>query len=239
MNASQLEAMFAEPGKRTPISPALGRSGLWSKYRRGEASPKVNDGASGKTSLVNRVEQRFSGTKRWFTMPLWDLLQRDLIQPAELKEIFLSLQPEVRNLIVHQNYHPQARFWRNQTLPEHLYESLVKIGSIDAVTAVLALIKEAEINQNQHQHKLGLVAWAKCAAKLVYEPVIGEMLSEINKCIEERFIAMAYHAGSGEGGIEHLGAARVRAIWKEHGPKPGARPPVTPVSVWDIAGGRL
>lgn len=39
--------------------------------------------------------------------------------------------------------------WRRPTDPEQLYDSLLSVGNLDATTAALALIKEAEITQNQ------------------------------------------------------------------------------------------
>lgn len=216
-NASQLEVYFADPRKKPDYK--LGKGpGLWSKYQRGAACPKVNDPSPDKPSLVNIVERKFPGTKRWLTMPFWRLLSMEPLDANELKSIFLSLSPEVSDVIVHATYHPKRTFWRVQSPPEAMYRRLVEIGTIDAATAIMALIKEAEINQNQHQHRFGLVAWSQCASKLIDDPVLGPLLAEINTYIDLQFTRAEYFRPGNPSDIYRLDRPEILAAWNEHGP---------------------
>lgn len=218
MNASALEILFADPEKQ--MNYRLGnRPGLWNKYQKGIISPKVQKNKKGAPlQLVDRVEKKFPGTKQWFTMPFWCLLSFDPLDMPALKTIFLHLSPEVRGLIVIGKYNPKNKFWRLQKNPAELYQELVALGTVDAATAILALIKEAETTQNQTQHQLGLRAWAHCAKKLTDNPILGPLLSDINRYMEKRFTDTVYFATGGAPEIYKMGTEKVRSIWEEHVP---------------------
>lgn len=218
MNASTLEVLFADPEKQ--MNYKLGnRPGLWNKYQKGIISPKVQkDKKREPLQLVDRVEKRFPGTKQWFTMPFWCLLSFDPLDMPALKTIFLNFSPEVRELIVIEKYNQKNSFWRLQKDPAELYQELVAVGTVEAATAILALIKEAETTQNQTQHKLGLRAWVHCVQKLTGNPILGPLLSDINKHIEKRFTDTVYFSTGETQEKYRMGTAEVQSVFKEQVP---------------------
>lgn len=211
----ELEMMFASKDANGQ-SEGFVRTGIWSKYCKGIVSPKLHDFGPDKLSLVNRVDQQFPGTKRWFIMPFWRLLSRDPLEPSELKTIFFSLPEDIRRLFVIRNYKGKNIFWRLQRDPESLYQELASIGTLDATIGVLAMIKEAEMTQNQLQHLLGLSAWVKCAARLKQDPVLSALLDPINKYVKKRFADTVYFTPHEPPTPFRFGNDRVRHVWIEH-----------------------
>lgn len=197
MNAEELEIYFAPPDKQA-IYKAGNRPRLWEKYRDGRHCPKSENDRNGSPSIVQRVEKRFPGTAKWIAIPFWQVLSYTPMEMHELKAIYLSLSKPVRKLIVMEKPHEERMFWRRPTDYEILYDQLLSIGDLDATTAVLALIKEAEVTQNQLQHQFGLRCWAYCDLILQKHPVLSLVLSDINAIIEDRFVRISYAAADGQ-----------------------------------------
>lgn len=232
MNASQLEVLFADPRKKQVYRKGKG-PGLWNKYQRGRACPNTNERSPDNPSLPSLVERKYPGTKQWLTMPFWKLLSAATLDMAELKEIYLSLPPEVGDVIIHSSYEPENIFWRSQSAPEVIYEKLVRIGTVSAATAILALIKEAETTQNQRQHILGLTAWAQCSSSLIENPVIGSLVGEINGFVDRKFRIVSYLGLGNPGELYCLGQAARGTIWREHGPNTATGNKVGPRGIAD------
>lgn len=190
MNDGELEVLFGgyAPGARP---------GLWRKYKTGRICPKFKPDIHGHPSIVERVEPRFPGTAKWMTMPFWEVLSYKPMDMAELRRIYLSLSPTVRDLIVTEPKLNGRMFWRRMTETESLYQDLADIGDLDAATAILALIKEAEVTQNQTQHQWGLIFWSRCSSKLTC-PVVSPLLHPINAVIEDRFTRITYLTSEGK-----------------------------------------
>jgi len=195
MNDSELEVFFGDASNRTRYKPGE-RPGLWRKYKTGKICPKFKPDVHGRPSIVERVEARFPGTAQWMGMPFWDVLSYKVMSMPELRKIYLSLQPNVRDLILMEPVMNGRMFWRRPTDPEQLYDSLLSIGNLDATTAVLALIKEAEITQNQTQHQLGLACWINCINRLQH-PTLIPLMQRINNIIEDRFTRISYVTSDG------------------------------------------
>lgn len=196
MNAEELEIFFASPDKQATYK-AGNRPRLWEKYRDGRNCPKYEMDRNGKLSIVQRVEKRFPGTAKWIAMPFWQVLSYARLEMHDLKAMYLSLSKPVRKLIVMEGPREERMFWRRPTDHEDLYIQLIRIGDLDATTAVLALIKEAEVTQNQLQHQLGLYYWEYCALILQKHPVLSLVLRDINAIIEDRFTRISYSAEDG------------------------------------------
>lgn len=195
MNESELEVLFGESTSRQRYTPGA-RPGLWRKYKMGRICPKTKADINGRPSIVERVDRQFPGTAKWMSMPFWDVLSYKRMDMAELRQVYVSLSPSVRDLIVMDPQINGRMFWRRSTAMEALYDELIEVGGIDAATAILALIKEAEITQNQIQHQYGLVYWARCTVKLQH-PVISPLIAQINEVIEDRFTRISYATNDG------------------------------------------
>lgn len=190
MNAGELELYFAPPEKRAMYKPG-NRPRHWEKYRDGSICPKSKPDLNGRTSIVERVEEHFPGTAMWITLPFWQVLSNAYMEMRELKAIYLSLSAPVRELIVMEGYSNNKIFWRKPTSHGDLFDQLITIGGLDAAAAVLALIKEAELTQNQLQHQQGLDYWAICTRQLRNHPVLSRVMDDIDSIIADRYASIS------------------------------------------------
>lgn len=195
-NDSELEVLFGDSNNRQRYTPGA-RPGLWRKYKMGSTCPKLKPDINGRPSIVERVDARFPGTAKWMTMPFWDVLSYTPLEMSELKKIYLSLSPPVRDLIVMELPTRNMMFWRRPIEDETLCQQLLDIGDLDAATAILALIKEAESAQTQYMHLYWLKCWISYSKKLQQHPVLAPLLNNIHMIIEDRFTRISYAGSDG------------------------------------------
>ncbi len=191
LTAGQLEVLFgsSNTGKTYTLSD---RSGLWGKYRTGYICPKTKPDLNGRISIVERVEKKFPGTAKWLTLPFWDVLSYTPMTIWDLKKIYCSFPPALREMFVMEIPGANMMFWRKRQDPLELCRKLIELGGIDALTAILALIKEAETIQYPELHLLGLEAWAHCSETLQIHPVLGPLQGRINDVLLDRFTRVSY-----------------------------------------------
>lgn len=196
MNDCEMEVYFGN-SKYT----ALNRPGLWGKYKKGTICPKSNPDINGRPSIVERAEEAFPGTAQWLKMPFWDVLSRRRMEMSEIKQIYFKLPGEIFEKIVVDELDEEfydATFWRLPTDWMALFSELSEIGTLDAATAILALIKECETAQRQEEHKIGLTFWGKIALKLHQYPPLAPLVIDINSIIGKYYIATYYPTSYGE-----------------------------------------
>jgi hypothetical protein len=104
-------------------------------------------------------------------------------------------------------------FWRRETNNEKLFLWLSTFDHIDAATALLALIREAEIMQNQRLHKLGLSCIADCINNLS-EPILQPWMNGIRNGVERIFSEYEYNAEDGSLSYGALSPEEIRSLWK-------------------------
>lgn len=160
LTAAELEREFARPD-------AFGRSRscIWDKYRRGEVSPRSEPSGDG---LVERVEARYADTAHWLSSPLWRLADRIPMGMFDLRQIYEGLPRPMRSLIVSGEARDASVFWRRQVDPGDVCELVVRFRSLESLIALLALVKEAETAQLQHQHDLATDACEQYLDGLAY-----------------------------------------------------------------------
>lgn len=183
MGAAELEVLFCKTSDK--YSPGK-RPGLWSKYRDGEVCPKFKPDRNGCPSIVERVEKRFPGTAQWMTMPFWDALSSAPMEMSDLKNLYLSLPQHVRLLIVAEPSDKRKTFWRRPIDPKTLFSQLSKINDLDAATAILALIKEAETTQDQQMHRQAVACWENHLEKMQHHPVLSSIIEDIHELVMGR-----------------------------------------------------
>lgn len=191
MTAAELEELFRSKQSGEPHASEV-NSGIWGKYRDGKICPKQIPDYKGRASLVERVEKRFQGTRIWLNMPFWQVLGYSPLSMDMLKEIYSFLPKYIKDLLVAEKPPHNRMFWRRLGDMEQVYGELVRAGTLDSFTGVLALIKECETTQNQEMHKCGLYHWAFCANKLRTDPVLSTLVDEMNLIIEDRYARISY-----------------------------------------------
>lgn len=189
MNARELEGMFARSGKSGSCS------GIWGKYRDGKVCPKILPDFKGNPSIVERVERRFPGTKKWIAMPLWRVLGYSPMDMDQLRDLFWSFPGNIRKLLISERSPYKRIFWRRPMELRQLFGHLVNMGTLDAITAILGVIKEFETTQNQIMHQEALDWWQFCTPVLRKEPILMPLVVDINGIIEDRYCGTSYTTG--------------------------------------------
>lgn len=150
------------------------RSCIWDKYRRGEVEP--GRGIDRKLGVVDRVEKAYPGTRRWLLLALWRLADKQPLEMSEIRKAYEGLPKLIRSIFVGDGK-PAGLFWRRPVDTDHACEILLRISSEDALTALLALIREGETTQNQDQH---FSAWYFAQRHLAQlsanSPIFGEAI---------------------------------------------------------------
>ena len=172
MTPAQLELLFCDmksAGKHTPSN----RPGLWGKYESGKVSPRIHS-RNGKQSIVDRVEERFPGTAYWIKIPFWNLLTAKHMSMDDLKQIYMSFEPNVRDLIIMEETDDKYPWcWRTQDDLEEICEELLKIGDIDAISAILCLFREAKLKQSIIEFQFIYEYWIQCLAIINGLPLLS------------------------------------------------------------------
>jgi hypothetical protein len=199
MTDSQLDVTFGKSKngkKRTPKN----RSGIWGKYKEGLVCPKFKPDINGNPSIVEKVDKVLPGSADFMTMPFWLVLGNTNMDLSELKEVYLSLSEEVQELILMPELRPPkvTKFWRRPIKCAELFDALYEIGDIDAVTAVLALIKEGEATQNQELYLHGLNNWARFAELMQEDEVMGPVLPEMHAIVKKKFSGVYFAFSNGD-----------------------------------------
>ncbi len=148
--AYELEKEFAPPTvDRENFNKQRAR--LWEKYRLGKTMPTIKEKKGGRKGIAQLVEEKYPGTIHWLTDERFDLANVDKeITMKFIREVFESLPPEIRKYIVRENANASTLFWRKKFITEPaFYESLVRNPSPQAFIALLALLREALICQNE------------------------------------------------------------------------------------------
>jgi len=120
-----LEKLFADDKQKARI--ALGvLIGSWRKYLRGRLPRR---------ELVDLVEQRYPGTRMWLELPLWELLKVPSPSLERVRQIVLSLRPDVAELVI-----------KGEHL--HVYGSVLKDlrrkADVEAMIGCIAVIRLTE-----------------------------------------------------------------------------------------------
>lgn len=148
--AAQLEREFAPAEHVRWVNGMEIRPRLWEKYRRGEVEPRSIPSKGKKTSIVQEVENRYPGTAKWLSLPLWKLADFNLpVTMDELRAVYQGMPVEIRGLIMKEDVLEGAVFWRKQTGEGVLLRQLAAIGGLDGITAILALVREAHVCQQE------------------------------------------------------------------------------------------
>lgn len=185
----ELEQLFGE----TKSNEKVKRSCVWDKYRRGEVVPRSGLRPDGGLNLVDRVEAVYPGTAKWLTLPLWRLLDRAPMEMSEIRRYLERLPNLMRQMFIYSEAQPTGLFWRRDTDYEDACDLLLRFVSLDGLNAVLALVKEAEVIQDQYQHQDCVRKAGEYLARLAYQELLPEKLNdELSNYLAQRVTSAGY-----------------------------------------------
>lgn len=185
----ELEKQFGEPKSNEKVK----RSCVWDKYRRGEVVPRSGTRPDGGGNLVDRVEAAYPGTAKWLVLPLWRLLDKAPMEMSEIRRYLEGLPNLMRQMFIYSQAQPSGLFWRRDTDYVDACDHLLRFGSLDGLNAVLALVKEAEVIQNQYQHHDCVQKAGEYLARLGFRGLLPEaLIGELSNYLAQRVVAAGY-----------------------------------------------
>lgn len=193
LTACQLDMRYAEKHQVKRLRDGMQRPCIWDKYRRGTVGPSIKPRKGKSESIVQRVERDYPGTARWLSLPLWRLLEAEQITMHDLQQIFNGLNATVRGQLLYPTIPEEGLFWQKSLRDtERLVETLFKLNSLDGTTALVGLIREAEICQDQFLHQEAYWAVISTLETLECEPALREVLPELRLYLIEKFTSVSY-----------------------------------------------
>ncbi|MEK0750778.1 hypothetical protein OSH65_25515, partial [Mycobacterium ulcerans] len=88
---------------------------------------------------------------------------------SEIRFYLEGLPNLMRQMFIYSETQPTGLFWRRDTDYEDACDLLLRFGCLDGLNAVLALLKEAEVIQDQYQHQVCAQKAGEYIARLEYQ----------------------------------------------------------------------
>ncbi len=131
------------------------RSRLWEKYRTGKIVPTMKEREGGRRPVALLVEEKYPGTLKWLTSPIWTLADPDAeITMDYLRSVYESLVPDVQSILIEPQDVCASGFWRRQSDDFQLQlDAIVSIKHIDGITALIGLLRESFICQQKDRYE--------------------------------------------------------------------------------------
>jgi hypothetical protein len=163
--------------------------GLWSRYSRGAVSPMPD--------RILRIEAVLPGTARYFETPFWFLTENRPYTRAEIDKCAAFCTGPLTALM---ELPIADLFGRRRNDPEEARQLLVdavsKIPSrkwgLDAVTAILVAIREAELAQDSKAYLAACQAWAVIENQRSAHPVLRYLSPRILEDVAEPLRTMRF-----------------------------------------------
>lgn len=172
--------------------PASGRGaktyGAWNALRLGRNLPRHVDAPQGK--LMTRLRELDAEAAASTYWPIWRLSSAEPLLLPEVHALMLQLRPGISHMLMGSFTNGRVLRWPTQRLTE--IEWMVRENSLDGLTALIALMREAELMQNE--------AVFISAREAAFEqlPVLerrfgsAELSAEFSEFLKSRFAHMAH-----------------------------------------------
>lgn len=180
LSARELEEKFREDsGKKVKCSC------IWNKYRRGEVVPRLGYREDGRPNLAERVEAEFPKTSTWLQSPVWRLADKTPMEMSEIRAVYFGLPAPIRPLFVLPRARPSDRFWRSSVPAKAAFHTLFRMRDMEAFSAMLAMVKEAEIIQSRKVYEHAVCAALELMRMLEERPSGNLVGSDLYRYLKE------------------------------------------------------
>jgi hypothetical protein len=139
------------------------------------------------------VEADYPETAKWLTLPLWRLLDKAPMEMSEIRRYLEGLPNLMRQMFIYSKAQPAGVFWRRYFDCEDACDLLLRFGSLDGLNAVLALLKEAEVIQDQYQHQQCIQKAGEYVVRLGYQGLVPKtLIGELSNYLAQRVAVAGY-----------------------------------------------
>jgi hypothetical protein len=191
MSNTAIEKEFMGDGCCKVIDGRLKTPQLFVKYIKGDSAPVQKGSRCGGVCFVDRIEARYPNTKCWLSCPLWQLIYEDKLTLPGIWQIMLSCN--IKNL--NDFFIPTANndLVRTGIVTRDKLLALENSKStLDALTFLIGLIKEAEIRLDVQLHKMSVSRIIALIPRLSEEPVLKEFAGALFDFLEIKFFRVSY-----------------------------------------------
>lgn len=185
--AYQLDKRFAPEKFRRGLDGECIRPCQWDKYERGENVPK--------DPLVALVETSCPGTRQWLVASLWKVIRARTLPISELHFIIATIRPTLASLSHATNPASRVRRKPNDLSRIGAIDSLWRQGDVEAMTALLGLVLDAEQRSSDHQHAEAALAALHLFILLAANDPLHSVRHELFTYLKDRFFTRVYPMG--------------------------------------------
>lgn len=178
---SELQQQFSD------LNEGNNHSCIWYKYSKGTTVPRIGENPKGKLYLANRVDKAYPGTMEWLTSPVWRLADDAPMTMSEIRTIFENMPYLFNSIFIEAKHKIKGVFWRRQVELELCLNTLSNLDTLDAFIALLAMLKEAEIKQDQETHEIVFEEVFKYEEKLQRYPALENTCIGLFQYLDMRY----------------------------------------------------
>lgn len=144
--------------------------------------------------LLNRIDIKYPGTKYWWDSDIWRLISNFPITADDIRLIFEAMPSLIRSIFVGATHERQALFWRRPVDIGHACVILNRMlpEDINAFTMIIALAREAEMNQDVRSHSIVAGNVQISLQILQNHPTLGSFIPFIENKIKHWWIDPGY-----------------------------------------------
>lgn len=171
-----------EPRKPGDADAAVWRPRKWDGYERGR---KVPTQQAGRRDAITVAEAAFPGTARWFHSPLWRVLKKEPVDARFVEGSLRALNGTVVNLLFRTvedaGSPPRLQL---QALDESHFNSLVSLGSFDALVATVLLVQQSTLVGSSELRQWALDAYRQLQPLIAHASETREVYPELFSFID-------------------------------------------------------
>ena len=161
------------------------RARLWEKYRLGKTMPTIKEKKGGRKGIALLVEEKYPGTLKILIDTIWTLADANHdFTMIDLKEVYILLADDVRQLVIEDGDLSNKRFWRKPCENfQTLINTLATKNSLDSFKALVLLLRESLVSQ----HKSNYVSVTSTLVSLSKNKKTKPLLQKLSKITYEDF----------------------------------------------------
>lgn len=149
----------------------------WDAYEKGTKVPKP---VKGKRYAVDQAEDRYAGTKRYFTSKMWDVLKRKPMTASEVDGALRELDPAVVEILLEPIPRDGEGERRFKSFDKSVAIELATLGTFDALVAAILFVAKSEAIGSADLRGLALNSY------LTLQPAL-ELLPELQSSCAKLF----------------------------------------------------
>lgn len=148
------------------------RTSRWYRYQRGEMSPSKR--------TVALVEARCPGTSAWIRTPLWELMTEGAVELELLTAALAAARPHLAK---------HLKFSNGALARPCTVESLWRQGDLASLSALLAIVRHAEVTRSLAQYVESSWAALNLAIFLSHTTALSVVRAELLDALWNRFFS--------------------------------------------------